>query len=561
MQKNTVVWLMASYLVVTCLLNDAYAGSEPAQSPWLVEAGQLTHRSVSPSAPLSENSRQLINAIRNAQVHGLNPERYGLSQIMIASDALSDVAAPLPSSENLPATASLLDMAHLRTVFSTRMDQAFVQLASHLGEGVVDARATQRDLYRDAPTVNTGHLLESVRSARQTATQALESVTPLHAEYQRLTHRMRNLLTERAAGIERPVIGDNDTLSVAMSHADVMDIKHRLIESGELPPGTVTTPYFDTVLASALRQFQRRHGLEPDGTVGRQTREALNLSIDDEIRAVALSLERWRWMPRQLGDKHLYINIPDYRVVFRDGADTRLSMVAVVGAVDHQTPTFSRDMSYMEFNPTWTVPQSIANAELIPKEREQPGYLRSRQFDYLKRVGNRLVRVPPDTVSAADFLSKPFPYTLQQRGGGLNDLGRIKFMMPNPYAIYLHDTPSKHHFSLAERAFSHGCIRLSDPDAMASLLMREDGNSPERIRKALQASNTHRIALRTHIPTHLTYMTTWIDDAGTLQRRGDIYQHDSALMSALQASDTLLATLNQPTASLTDQPRSVSSSL
>ena len=127
-------------------------------------------------------------------------------------------------------------------------------------------------------------------------------------------------------------------------------------------------------------------------------------------------------------------------------------------------------------------------------------------------------------------------------------------MMPNPYAIYLHDTQAKRHFALTERAFSHGCIRLSDPDALARLLMAEDGYSSSAIRKALQAPQTHRIRIRHQIPTHLTYMTTWIDDAGTLQRRPDIYEHDAALTIALQASDTLLSTLNPPTASFTDPP-------
>ncbi len=155
-------------------------------------------------------------------------------------------------------------------------------------------------------------------------------------------------------------------------------------------------------------------------------------------------------------------------------------------------------------------------------------------------------------VTSDDFQSEPFPYTLRQRSGPMNDLGRMKFMMPNPYAIYLHDTPAKKHFFLNDRAYSHGCIRLSDPDGMATFLMTEDGYSPADIRQALRNPRTHRIQLRAPIPTHLTYMTTWIDTNGSLQRRGDIYQHDTALLNALQAGDTLVSTLNQPTASLTD---------
>ena len=597
---------MASYFAVTCLLNEATAAGDsprttlemlsespaaanPArlptrqysdrnlydrsreisqeqtdeerdsvftQSPWFIEenrlASLLSGQPANLSENLSENSRQLIRAIRNAPVHGLNTDSYGLSQIMIAVDALDVRGKPLPLSELLHGKAQRPDSNDLRKSLSARLDLAFARLATHLGEGVVDARTTQRGLFRDPPQINSENLLKSVWSGRQTAMEALESVTPSQAEYQRLTGRMRDLLTERVAGIERPLIANNGPLSVSMNHVDVMDIKHRLMETGELPPSTVLTPFFDAELVSAVRLFQQRHGLEADGTVGRLTREALNLSIDNEIRAVALSLERWRWMPRELGEKHLYINIPDYRVVFRDGADEKMSMVAVVGAVEHQTPTFSRNMSYMEFNPTWTVPKSITNKELILKERRRPGYLMSRQFDFLKRVNNQLVPVPPATVTTADLHTDPFPYTLRQRGGGMNELGRIKFMMPNPYAIYLHDTQAKRHFSLNDRAYSHGCIRLSDPDKLATLLMTEDNYSSSAIRKALQAPQTFRIRLRDQIPTHLTYMTTWIDDVGKMQRRADIYQHDAALMAALHASDTLLSTLHPTSAFFAD---------
>lgn len=615
MQKNTIVWLMASYFVLTYPLIEATAATFPTQSdpellsdapagdnatelliqqgidrnpyeqaldfgdelpgqqldaaltrksPWFSEESLLASQSASPvpswsaspsanlSTTLSDNSRQLIRTIRNASVHGLNPDNYGLSQIMIAIDALSAMDLPVPLSDRLQGTVPQPDSDRLRQSFSASMDLAFARLATHLGEGVVNARKTQRGLFRDAPQINAEHLLASVWNDQQTVMEALDSVAPVQAEYQRLTNRMRDLLTERAAGIERPVIRSNDILSASMNHTDVMVIKHRLMETGELPPNTALTPRFDTELVAAVRQFQQRQGLEPDGAVGRLTRQALNFSIDDEIRALALSLERWRWMPRDLGEKHLYINIPDYRVIFRDGIDTKMSMVAVVGAVEHQTPTFSRDMSYMEFNPTWTVPSSIANKELIPKERRHPGYLKSRGFYFLESVNNQLVPVPPERVTSGDLHSNPFPYTLRQRAGSMNDLGRIKFMMPNRYAIYLHDTPAKSHFTLNERAYSHGCIRLSDPDQLATLLMTEDNYSSGAIRRALQAPKTHRIRLRDQIPTHLTYMTTWVDDAGILQRRPDIYRHDAALLTALQSSDTLLSTLNSPTASFID---------
>jgi len=194
----------------------------------------------------------------------------------------------------------------------------------------------------------------------------------------------------------------------------------------------------------------------------------------------------------------------------------------------------------MEFNPTWTVPASIANKTLIPKERRRPGYLQSRNFDFLKRVNGQLVKVPPASVTRDMFNRKYFPYILRQRGGPINALGRMKFMMPNQYAIYLHDTQAKKHFTLNDRAYSHGCIRLSDPDAMARALMSGDGYSDAKIERSLSSKKTHTVRFRQPIPTHLVYLTSWVDDNGELQHRPDIYRNDAAVLEALKEAGTLL---------------------
>lgn len=515
-------------------LTSAQVASLQANGPWLTDEG------------LSINAQQLIRSIQNAAIHGLDPDSYGLAEILRTVDTLSGLDRSGPQPGQQQRTVHLPGSLSLRDVLTRQMDQAFTSLSLHLGQGVVDARATQRSLFRDAPVINAQELLESVRSGQHSALEALTSVTPTHADYRRLTGRMRNLLTERASGTQRPAIAHHTNASSMLSHADVYAVKSRLVDTGDLTLKGAVTPYFDEELTSALKSFQVRHGLNASGRLDLRTRKVLNLSIEEEIQAIALSLERWRWMPRNLGKKHIFINIPDYRVVVRDADKTLMNMTAVVGSVDHQTPTFSRDMSYMEFNPTWTVPASIANRELVPRERRRPGYLVSRQFDFLKRVGKQLVVVPPEEITAAELNTEPFPYVLRQRGGPINALGRMKFMMPNPYAIYLHDTQAKKHFTLNDRAYSHGCIRLSDPDALAILLMRGDGYSQNTINKTLKGGETKRVRLRTPVPTHLTYMTTWVDESGELQRRSDIYRHDEALTKALREAGTLLSLLKGP---------------
>lgn len=496
--------------------------------PWLTAEG------------ISHNAQQLIRAIQNSRIHGFNPKVYGETQIMRTLDTLTHIDTQRTIS-NSPLAHFDPRVVHLREKLSKLLDTGFERLVTHHRQGLVDARAIQKKLYRDVPVVPLVKYKKALSTGAKSVSEILSSAQPGSTEYHRLTLRMRDLLTEYASGIDRISVEPTGNLWATHRHDEVFTIKRRLIETGDLPLSTVLTPFFDADLVVALENFQKRHGLVASGIVDLKTREALNFSIKDEISAIAMSLERWRWMPRDLGDKHIFVNIPDYEVLVREGGETTLSMVAVVGAVEHPTPAFSRDLSYMEFNPTWTVPATITNRELVPKERRKPGYLASRQFDYLKREGNKLVKVPSTEVTAQDFSKNPFPYVLQQRGGPGNALGRMKFMMPNPYAIYLHDTQAKKHFTLNDRAFSHGCIRLSEPDRLAQLLLKSDGYSADYIEQALSTKNTQRVRFRTPIPTHLTYLTSWVDDTGELQTRPDIYGHNPALESALRSSNTLLS--------------------
>ena len=511
------------------------------RGPWLTGNG------------LSENSRQLINAISNAHLHGLNPEAYSLSTILKYADTLK-FSAPDSSerpvlSEKDAALEALAPSIKRRTPdyqhhqFEQILNREFSRLAKHLGQGTVDARAIQTRLYRDVPQVNTDKLLESVKVGKLSVSKALDSVVQTNPEYTRLVEHMRDLHTERFTGLLRTPVDPNGQLTNTDHESDMLAIKHRLIETGDLPYDIEFSSSYDAQLVAALESFQARHGLSVSGNIDLKTRTALNQSLEQEIEAVALSLERWRWMPRDMGDKHLFVNIPNYHVEYRENHDIKLSMVTVVGSKRHQTPAFSKDMTYMEFNPTWTVPASITNSELIPKERRRPGYLASRNFEYLKRVGNKLVTVPADQITEADFRRSSFPYILRQKGGPNNALGRMKFMMPNPYAIYLHDTQAKNLFALNERAFSHGCIRLSEPDKMAKFLMNEDGYEQSKIDSALVSKTRDRVRFRSPIPTHLTYMTTWVDQENKLQQRHDIYGHDFKLKNALIKANTLLSTL------------------
>ena len=515
------------------------ADTENAKFQYSKTLGNWIH-----SDGLSDNAHELIRAIKNAKNHGLNPQAYQLSEINSAVDLfvhhLVKTEATRSTKGRIPTTSEIALNIQLNILFET----SFLQLVDHLGQGVVDGRNIQKRLYRDPPQIDAFQLLQSVKNDELSVSEALSLVTPTHPGYQRLMHAMSELLTEHASGAQRTKVATYEEAQAKSPFDDQHQLRKRLMETGDLTPDAAPGIGPNAELSSALKAFQARRGLEQDGYANENTRAALNASVTDEIEAVAMSLERYRWLPRDLGNRHIFINIPDYTVSLIENTRTTLTMPAVVGKYKHQTPEFSRDMSYMEYNPTWTVPRKIAQKALIPKERETPGYLVARDFVFLKEVDNQLVKVPTNTVTQSDFNAEYFPYTLRQRGGPLNALGRMKFMMPNKYAIYLHDTPVQSHFSLHKRAYSYGCVRLADPNALAQALMLGDGYDQNAIDKSMQSEKTHRIEFRQPIPTHLVYLTAWVDENNVLQTRPDVYDNDEILLNALREFDTVLSIMN-----------------
>lgn len=538
-QEQTPSLAAAHTISLSSELQAQYTDAEREQihtyGPWLTHDG------------ISHNAQVLIRAIQEARVHGLSPNAYQGSKILLTVDLLNHLDEP---QLGLSEEQRKEDAKILRLQLDDLLNSAFVKLVEHLGQGVVDIPQLQKRFYHERQKINAFNLLVSVSSADISVEQVLQAATPSHPAYHRLKNTMRDLLTEHATRIERTRVAKSNEAKLIAVAEDKQLIRERLLETGYMTFEAYAARNPDAELVKSLRVFQTSNGLQASSFADEKTRTALNASVEDDIQSVALSLERWRWLPREFGARHIFVNIPDYTVKLIDNGETQLSMPVVVGKSEHQTPSFSRNMTYMDFNPTWTVPAKIANKELIPRERRKPGYLKSRQFDFLKKISNRLVKVPENTVTRDDFNAARFPYTLQQRGGPINALGRMKFMMPNKYAIYLHDTPAKKHFTLNDRAHSHGCIRLSDPDSLARQLMRDDGYPQSEIDASFKANGTHRVWFRQPIPTHLVYLTAWVDEDNHLQKRPDIYRNDDALLQALRASGTLMSDLLNTTATL-----------
>lgn len=308
---------------------------------------------------------------------------------------------------------------------------------------------------------------------------------------------------------------------------------------------------FDEDLKKAVISFQRSHGLDDDGVVGPMTQKHLNISVERKIEQIRLNLERMRWLPRSLGEKFLIVNIPDYKLKMFDNGEKKLEMPVVVGQRKHPTPIFSNEMSYIVLNPYWRIPKRISQKELIPKLVENPNYVNDKgikvkvdwtadadevdtnsvnwneYLTYLEQIEkNKKNKIDEPIVASEEILSLPNLRFVQEPSDN-NPLGRIKFMFPNRYSVYMHDTPSKSLFRKKTRAFSHGCIRLGHPKELLKLLSTYNKNiNLEEADEILKDIEKKDIGLNEKIPVHIVYLTSWIDENGKLQFRDDIYRYD-----------------------------------
>lgn len=288
---------------------------------------------------------------------------------------------------------------------------------------------------------------------------------------------------------------------------------------------------FDEDLKNAVISFQKKHGLFADGVVGLKTQKFLNISADKKISIIRLNLERMRWLPRDLGEKYLLINVPEYRLRLYENNNIVLNMAVIVGDTKFPTPIFSDKMSYIVLNPSWNIPDSIAKNEIIPKLLKDPNYLAEKGIDIYAGWNGSPEKVDSkDVIDSAILEDEEYlrNFRFSQTSNEDNPLGRMKFMFPNKHSVYIHDTPAKSLFANSRRAYSHGCIRLSKPEELLSIIANEDKNlNIEKVNEILSSKVSEKsIGLDKKIPIHIIYLTSWVDENGVLQFREDIYNFD-----------------------------------
>lgn len=357
--------------------------------------------------------------------------------------------------------------------------------------------------------------------------QALANYNPPHQEYAALKAQLAELRdqTEKGELEKQIVIPSGKVLKVGTKSTRVALLRKRLT----VPTVDYQENVYTQELAYAVEAFQAKNGLHADGSVGPRTLLALNGRVSgNPIKDVIANMERWRWMPRDLGETHLRVNIPEFMVRLNMDGFVMYETRIVVGKNSNKTPVFSDKIQHVIVNPYWNVPYSIASKELLPELRANPAsYLQKGNYEVV--YGGKIVdprRVNWDAVTFKKI-------RIRQRPGRGNALGKIKFMFPNKHNVYLHDTPSKSLFNRSNRAFSHGCIRVQNPFDFADALMATQSTITGNYIRSLVGKKQTQVNLQKQIPVHISYFTAFVDETGKLQRRPDIYGHNQATIDAL----------------------------
>ena len=334
----------------------------------------------------------------------------------------------------------------------------------------------------------------------------------VNVPYKALKEQLSRYYTVAKNGGWQPVTVKK-TLKKGMTDPAVLAVKRRLQATGEMPAGD-TTAIFNDTLENAVKTFQESLGLTPTGTVTASLAKSMSVSANDRVKQILMNLGRMRWMPEASKGNLILVNIPEFVLhVYEDGKK-EFDMNVVVGKEGHNTMMFNGDLNQIVFSPYWNVPPSIVRNEILPKLASNPGYLASQNMEQ---------------VGTEDGLPK-----IRQLPGDQNSLGRVKFLFPNSFNIYFHDTPAKSLFEKDVRAYSHGCIRLADPDKMANYLLRNNPEwTPEKISQAMYSGKEQYVKLKKPVPVIITYYTAWVDEYGRMNFRDDIYDHDSKLLAKM----------------------------
>jgi murein L,D-transpeptidase YcbB/YkuD len=461
-----------------------------------------------------EMVKQLYDQVLRSVEHGLNPDDFHARQLGARLNASSRWNDPMFRADTeILCTDALARLAV--TLQFGKLDPADLDPAWNFS----------RKIARQDPLAYLNQVLET-----EAVASTLATLGPQNRYYRRFQTGLKKYRAIMAGG-GWPTVSTGPVLEIGASGSRVADLRQRLRITGDLSESDPTDPNeFDSRLDAAVKHFQVRHGIDADGKVGPRTIEELNVPVETRVNQLRASLERMRWVFRDLPDRFLIVDIAGFHASLMENDEEAWATRVQVGKPFHATPIFKDTLTYLEFNPTWTIPPGILHKETLPAIRNDQNYLSRNNISVVTTSGKI---VDPSTIDWPATATGGFPYMIRQEPGDGNALGRVKFMFPNQYMVYLHDTPSKGLFARSERAFSHGCIRTENPFDLAELLLRDQGWDRARIDGVLASLKTTRVNLEKPITVMLLYWTAEVGEDGTVFFRKDVYNRDPAVIEGL----------------------------
>lgn len=476
--------------------------------------------------------KALLQAIDTADTHGFNRNHYHWLII-----------------QQLLPSKSATDLARLDLILSS----AFTQFIEHSYSGRFDPRAMQQRWYVSKEKLNPGNILSLVANEKKTVDNIIHDFSPPYAGYHLLHQHVQRYKAIVANG-GWPKISAGHSLNPGVYHPVITELRQRLAVEPTVSEHEVTVPqpsassvtaqamsrehYFSQNLSNTLKKIQKLYGVPASGSLDRATKHALNVRAETRLKQLLVNMERYRWLPRHLGQHYLLVDVAGFDMQVIRAGRQEFSSPVIVGRADRSTPSFSDELQYIEFNPQWNLPNTVIYEDIIPAARRNSSYLQKRRIRVFDGWDENAIEIDSKTVDWHRYSDKPghrLPYRLRQDAGKHNALGQVKFMFPNPFNIYLHDTPSKQLFNHDIRAFSSGCIRVKNVDQLTRYLFANVApKSSSNISQLFDNGVNRRIKLDQPLPIHIVYFTAKASANGSVQFRQDFYNRDIEIQQVYQ---------------------------
>ncbi len=452
----------------------------------------------------TDRAAEAIAVLNTARQHGYDAAEYGAPELLAMSQAVETIDKESP--DRLKQVAE----------FDVKLTAGLLAFGRDVAMGRVTS--SKWKVQRNAPD----YVAALVKAADGDVGAWADDLRPPHAEYDRLQKALDALHGQKEKGGWAPVPAPSKP---GASGPAVAALRQRLAMSGQFKGDPAASQAYDADLETAVKAFQELHSIKATGIADKETLAVMNVPLETRMRQVALNLQRWRWMPDDLGDQHFMVNVPYFHLTAREHGKPVMDIRVVVGKVGNNTPLFSDEMETVVFSPYWNIPDSIAQGETLPAMAKDPSYLAKQNIEIVRTSGEAVSASDVDWNNAESLKG----YSFRQRPGAGNALGHVKFLFPNSHNVYLHDTPADNLFGKPTRAFSHGCIRVEEPEQLAKYVLREypEWDEPS-IFTAMHSGVEKHVKLKQKVPVHIVYFTAWVDENGGLHFQPDIYGYDSS---------------------------------